>query len=342
MTRFIRTLTCSAVGIALLVPSSAQASRFRDSVYNAQEQAHSSGLTAWRFNAPDGHSIRLRLSESIDKTAASVGRAESYALLLEGQLHSFEMSSLTITVVRADEMGEWCGEGALACYGGDEMIVSYDELGGVPVGEVVTHEYGHHLAAHRRNSLGPAIDLGPQTWASSESVCYRSDAGKLFPGDEGEHYWENPGEGFAEAYARFHHGNDTWDYSRLLRPDDEAFESIAFDAAHQLSKTPSTAVFRGNLGRGRRTQTYSLTLPQDTRLDVALYGPSGANYDLRLKNPGYYDETTKRWDARDRLNTAACFAQGVAKTVKIRVTRKSGSGPFELRVKYWDRYDSLG
>ena len=32
------------------------------------------------------------------------------------------------------------------------------------------------------------------------NICKRAVAGELFPGDEGDNYQENPGEGYAEAY----------------------------------------------------------------------------------------------------------------------------------------------
>lgn len=326
-------------------PAAAQAPRIHDTVYRPSAAAHTSAHPAWRFTAPDGHVIRLKLSESIGKTPTSIARAESYALMLEGNLHSYEMSKLTIFVVRANELSTVCGGDALACYGQDEMVVPYSEVPGVQgvsVDEIITHEYGHHLAFYRGNSLGEAIDWGPQSWASAEAVCYGTDSGQLFPGDEWDHYWENPGEGWAEAYARYHFRNDSWDYSRLLKPDARAFDRVAFDSTHQLSETPSTTEFHGELGPGRRTQAFSLTLAEDSALKLALSGPAGSNYDLRLKTPGYYDETTRARGSRDRMNTTACFAEAARRTVKIRVTRKSGSGPFSLKASYFDRYDELG
>ena len=343
MTRFPKVLSSLTVVTALFaIPSGAAAAPFRDTVYRPAE-AQVSATPAFRWTAPDGHVLRFKLSNSLGRTAETVARAQSYGLMLEDNLHSFEMSRLTVFIVRASEMADVCGSGALACYGGDEMVVTYGEIkgAGVSVAEVIAHEYGHHVAAYRRNSLGAAINWGPQAWASHESVCRGTDEGRLFPGDEWEHYWDNPGEGWAEAYAKLHYPSSRWEYSRLLRPTDSSFQEIAFDVRHRLSR-PSQTTFSGDLGPGRSSQTFSLTVAQDTALDLALDGPSGSNYDLRLKTPGYYDETTGRTNSQDQLRTSVCFAQNRAKTVKVRVTRKSGSGPFTLRASDYDRYDALG
>ena len=339
----IRIPLVSALAVLVAVVAPVQAAPFRDTVYKPGN-ARASAMPIFTWAAPDGHAIRFKLSPSIGKTLASIGRAQSYALLLESALHADEMSQLTVQIVRESEMADVCGEGALACYGWDEMVVAYGDIqaAGVGVEEIILHEYGHHLAAHRRNSLGPAVNWGPQSWASSESVCFRTDSGRLFPGDQGANYWENPGEGFAEAYARYHLPSDRWDYSRLLKPDTRAFSHIEFDAVHRLSEQPSVRTFSGALSRANGTQSFTLDLPEDTRLQLALDGPAGADYDLRLRTPGYYDERTRAPHARDRLDTSACAARGSRRRVTIRVKRFKGSGPFELRARYWDRYEFIG
>jgi hypothetical protein len=44
--------------------------------------------------------------------------------------------------------------------------------------------------------------------------------GQFFPGDEDFHYWENPGEAFAETNAHLNYPEVSvpWGYSPLLRP----------------------------------------------------------------------------------------------------------------------------
>ena len=66
--------------------------------------------------------------------------------------------------------------------------------------EVVRHEYGHHIAAHRLNDPWAAIDWGPKRWASAANVCARVTRKEAYPGDEGLNYTLNPGEAWAEVY----------------------------------------------------------------------------------------------------------------------------------------------
>ena len=49
--------------------------------------------------------------------------------------------------------------------------------------------------------FGAAVDWGTERWASLENVCQGKRSGRLYPGDEGSHYFEDPGEAFAEAFA---------------------------------------------------------------------------------------------------------------------------------------------
>src|SRR5204863_133906 len=70
----------------------------------------------------------------------------------------------------------------------------------VPLEYIITHEFGHHISNHRKNALGSAFIAGPEYWATSQFIC----AGALltrppvfFPGDEDQHYLDNPGEGWA-------------------------------------------------------------------------------------------------------------------------------------------------
>ena len=68
---------------------------------------------------------------------------------------------------------------------------------------VITHEYGHHIAANRSNAPWLALDWGPKRWASAMQVCAKARQGVLVPGAEDPvQYTENPGEGWAESVPR--------------------------------------------------------------------------------------------------------------------------------------------
>ena len=83
---------------------------------------------------------------------------------------------------------------------------------------MIAHEYGHHIAAHRSNAPLEALDFGPKRWSSYELVCSNTIDGKLAPGDQGANYLSNPGEAWAEAYARLVFPAEAWRFTPLLKP----------------------------------------------------------------------------------------------------------------------------
>ena len=60
-------------------------------------------------------------------------------------------------------MQELCGSRALGCYSGDEMVsLGEPARDGTTPEEVVRHEYGHHVAWHRREHALAGDRLGPE------------------------------------------------------------------------------------------------------------------------------------------------------------------------------------
>ena len=115
--------------------------------------------------------------------------------------HGSELSKVTIYQAPLDEVGEICGPQAAGCYSpARQVLVFPGDVGAGGDADVGAHEYGHHIAANRRNDPWDANDWGPKRWASVVGVCSRVAAGTAFPGDEGAHYTLNTGEAFAEAY----------------------------------------------------------------------------------------------------------------------------------------------
>ncbi len=79
-----------------------------------------------------------------------------------------------------------CGQGALACYGGNRIFApAEDPSFDLSAESVVAHEYGHHVAAHRLNPPWDAIDYGTKRWASYENVCAKARRGRVVPGRRG-------------------------------------------------------------------------------------------------------------------------------------------------------------
>ncbi len=100
---------------------------------------------------------------------------------------------------------------------------------------MITHEYGHHIAASRDNDPWPAVEWGTKRWASYLNVCRRSQAGQLFPGDEGDRYALNPGEAYAEDYRVLNERREglpesAWTIvDQSLYPDQTALDLLAQD-----------------------------------------------------------------------------------------------------------------
>jgi hypothetical protein len=198
---------------------------------------------------------------------------------------------------------------------------------------VITHEYGHHVAADRSNAPWLALDWGPKRWASSMQVCANARAGQLAPGAEDPiAYKLNPGEGWAETYRvlnerRFGLPEAPWEIvSDSLYPDEAALTAAEQDVTapwHRATTTARTA----SLTRTTRARTYTIATELDGTLKLALRPSAG----LRLTLDVYASR-------RRVLHTVA--ARAIARTTticgarsyRIRVTATQGSGSFRLTV----------
>ena len=95
------------------------------------------------------------------------------------------------------ESTAYCGDQALACYDPSSKTIyaaPEDQLDDPPAREIVTHEYGHHIANSRSNPPWAAEDYGTKRWSTYEHICQKTSDGDASPGDEGGDYSRNPGE----------------------------------------------------------------------------------------------------------------------------------------------------
>jgi hypothetical protein len=287
---------------------------------------------AQRYRSPDGYSIELEVSPAYIPCPAC---SQALVDFLASRLHDFEFGYLKIYVGPPEEMEQICGEGALACYATfqNRMYVPGDSSSGVPIEYPITHEYGHHLARWRSNTPWAAFAWGPKYWASENFICAGVSGGLFFPGDQGTHYFDNPGEGFADAYAHRHYPDVPWQYSTHLIPDAADFAAIERDAKRPWKK-PRVRRFRGRLGNGTRSKTFRLPIQLDGRITGRLKGPRRANFNVEMRWGKRLLTRTRRPGSDDAFALNWCRDTAPTETATARVVRKRGSGPFVLELAY--------
>jgi hypothetical protein len=332
----LRRLLLAALGIpaVLVMPARACAQTFKDRVIEGNVGARAAqavpGVTTQRYPTADGLSIPV--------TAADPAVAQRYASFVGNLPHGAELASLRIVVVSPSDIASACGgddgDGILACYGSRDqtMIVPSEQStgsDGITTDYVITHEYGHHIAAHRSNAPLEAIDFGPKRWSSYELVCANTLDGRLAPGDEGENYLSNPGEGWAEAYARLVYPGVQWRFTSLLKPTQGSLLAAMADVA-QPWETRVSQTFTGN-----GTRSFKLPLTLDGAFTLQLSGPSRAQYDLIVRSGGKVEEKTSRRGSSDRIHYRIACRDRRTEHLTITVIKRSGpGGPYTLKASY--------
>lgn len=160
----------------------------------------SSATRTW--SSLEATSLAMTVSVRVSPSYDDAGAAERWAQFLFHLVHGTELDGLTLYLGTAGEVAAICGIDTSGCYGSDtsDIVSIGDATGGVRPEAVVTHEYGHYIAAHRDNAPWKAVDWGTKRWATLLNVCAAVKAKAFFPGNQLLQYARNPGEGFAEAY----------------------------------------------------------------------------------------------------------------------------------------------
>jgi hypothetical protein len=236
------------------------------------------------------------------------------------------------------QVAEMCNtDEALGCYGGQTLVVVGDVTDGIGPTSVATHEYGHHVAANRSNAPWSALDWGTKRWATEAGVCSRAASGMAYPGDEGQNYALNPGEGFAESYRVLVETNGTgvgYDWPIVdpsFRPTPAALAAIREDILHPWTG-PAETTIRGKFLRERRTWTTRVATPLDGDLRVRVTVPGGGADDVTLlSGDGQTVLASGSW-ASTGGKTAEYRVCG-ARSLRVRVTRGGTAARFTLQVQ---------
>jgi hypothetical protein len=294
-------------------------------------KSHRPLLTAvtWRGGpivASTGETVTVLVSDSLPTVTP-----EQWAEFLVQLDHGPEISSVTVRIATLDEVQQLCGARALGCYGDDQLIaVGETQLDGTTPEEVVRHEYGHHIAFYRSNPPWDAIDWGPKFWASAVGVCARVQQGSAFPGDEGTHYDQNPGEAWAETYRVLEERKvgileSSWQIvSQAFFPNDATLAAAQRDVTEPWTvgqATTSRTVFKK---KGKKVWVVQVQTPLDGNLNAKVVLPRGGLYDVALLAPNRRTvlRHTVSKGGTARIVTGICGQRSLF----VRVTDRSGTG----------------
>jgi hypothetical protein len=319
------------------LPAGTDLSHMKDSVLNGTPRASISRVARARaashaYLTPDGLGVQIDSSPAYTPDPAS---DQALVDFLASRLHGRELGHLRVYVGTPSEIADICGYGdAVSCYAPDEdrMYVPGEESHGVPTEYAITHEYGHHIENWRANDPWDALDWGPKYWSSYVRVCAHVIDHDLFPGDQGDHYADDPGEGFADAYAHYHYPPAPWQFNSLMRPNRGAFRAIVRDVRHPWSG-PRKRVLRGRLGPGRNARRFRLRLHLDGDISLRLRGPARANFNLVVRWRHELVTRTRRPGSRDSADIGWC-RDSRTEVASVTVVRRSGAGSFRLVARY--------
>ena len=290
------------------------------------------------INDGSGASIAVDVTSSCEQECTAA-EPQAIANTVGTFIHGSEVSLLTVQLDTPFQLGFDCGFDADSCYysGENKIILSGDEetdSGGANREYVLAHEYGHHVAQHRQipAPFGAAINWGTERWSSYEHVCQGHREGALFPGNEGSHYYEDPGEAFAESFAhnRFPDARVAWSWAPALKPNAAAFRAIRRDTLSPWRGRQSFTVSGRVPRHGAVVQEFRT--PLDGEVSIGPVGRPGLGYQLAIRNPsGRLLRSSREGVAsRHRLDYTVCGQSRLR--VAVQPTGPAGK-PFHLTIQ---------
>jgi hypothetical protein len=261
---------------------------------------------------------------------------QRWADFLGTLVHGSEISQVTVLLSTAAQISGTCGADAVACYAPQGSLLytpGEDPAADLSAEAVITHEYGHNIAAHRSNAPWNALSWGPKRWASSIQVCARTRKNELVPGaEDAAHYTVNPGEGWAETYRvlnerRAGEAESPWNIvSQSLYPTDAALAAAATDVtAPWATSAPTTST--ASLSRASRTRTVTVQTPLDGTLRINVRPSRG----LRLGFDLFAGSTRAAHAVTSAALTRTTTVCG-ARSYRVRLQALKGRGSVRLSV----------
>jgi hypothetical protein len=287
-----------------------------------------------------GGSYRIGTGESVTVYASNAypvdaALGQRWADFLGSLVHGSELSTVSVYLAPLSEVELVCGRDSYACYSAAERALiapGEDQGDGLSAEAIVTHEYGHHVAANRSNAPWRALSWGSKRWASSIGVCARTRSRELWPGaTDPLRYDFNPGEGFAESYRLLNErkvgrAETPWRIvSEVLYPNDAALSALEQDVTTPWQEEASTT-YTARLTRLARTRTYTVATQLDGTLKVTLRPSAGLRLSLEVFAPSRVARAVG--SAAVLRSTTICGQR----SHRIRVRAVRGSGTFSLTV----------
>jgi hypothetical protein len=329
----------------LLAAPAAAAGAMRDVVVEEPSAAAarvSANATTERYAVNDGSGATIAISVTAAcQVSCDAAEPQRIANFIGTLINGPEIGLLTIQLDTPFQIEFDCGYGAQACYYPSEnkIVIGGSDTSasdGVSREFILAHEYGHHVASHRYSPapFPAAIDWGPPRWASLERVCQARRRGALFPGDEGLRYRENPGEAFAEAFARYRFPNSAprWKWVEFLEPDAASFRAIREDTLHPWRGRTNFRLHGRAPPRRRGGAVEALRTPLDGTVSLRPSAKLRRRYQLSLLSASGQLLSTSRHglSIRRQLNFTVCGQPRLR--LQLESTRRAAA-PFQLLVQ---------